>query len=313
MPLVFTNRWILSKSAFARIIILRPGVAEDAWSIDGIFSRGSALSAGYGVFVINLLRARERRAWMEKHLQERKLEHKEIVQAVEGAAIPAADIKRLYDEKRACYRAGRRFTPGELGCALSHVSACQHLLASEWPWALILEDDAFLAAETTKILAAAEAWLAVAEPRVLLLSPLRAYLRRSAKTLVDDYSLVRVHRAWNAHGYALNRAAATLIVLENQPVHLMADDWVGYQKACGLQVLGIDPYCIDVHALAADSQLEAERAQQRKVERTMKFRLRTLGEKIERHVRELLWLKPRYGIAKHVPGRLFQNTKQPPS
>lgn len=260
-------------------------------------------SRRYGIFVINLARAVARRQWMERHLHARGLDGWTIVDGVEGAAIPDAEIPRVYDDRRARHRAGRTFTRGEIGCSLSHRKACLMLLDSGLPWGLVLEDDAWLAEDAPALLGALDAWLVSDEPRVLLLSPLTGFLLRDARPLQGRYRMVRVHRAWNAHGYALNRAAARALASENDPVYLMADDWVGYRRGCGVEVRGVDPFCIGTHELAAQSQLEAERARQRKKERTLGFRLRSLRERLARHLVELLWLRPAYGIGRHGGGQ----------
>lgn len=263
------------------------------------------MQADFGVYVISLPGATARRAWMSAHLASRGIHPWSFVDGVDGRALGEAEVRERYDDQKGCLRAGRSFTRGEIGCALSHVKTCRLVAEAAQPWSLVLEDDARLAEDVQELLEPAAAWLSVDEPRVLLLSPLTAFLRRPAIPLAGRYRRVAVHRAWNAHGYALNRAAAALIAAENHPVHLMADDWVGYRRACrGLVINGIDPYAIGTASVAADSQLEGDRAKQRKTgrKRTLRHRLMQGRERLLRHLLEALWYRPFFGIGRHDSG-----------
>ncbi len=90
-------------------------------------------------WVINLDRAPERLAAISAQLQRLGLPWQRLP-AVDARALTPAQAAQL-DE--AAYRRKHGMTPvlGELGCYLSHVEAMRRFLASDAPFALLLEDD----------------------------------------------------------------------------------------------------------------------------------------------------------------------------
>lgn len=63
------------------------------------------------------------------------------VPAINGRALPAERIAKVYDARTNRARARHPLTPPEIGCYLSHISAWRALVSSDAPGALILEDD----------------------------------------------------------------------------------------------------------------------------------------------------------------------------
>ncbi len=163
----------------------------------------------FGIFVINLPEAVERRQRVLAHLVALGLDAN-VVEAVRGSRLSEDERALVADDARSVERYGRVLTPGELGCAMSHVRAYEEFLGSRHDFALILEDDAVLLPDAADLLASARmsAWLECAEPRLLLMTPIRAFLARGAVPFAAGYRLVKVRRAWEGYGYLVNRAAA---------------------------------------------------------------------------------------------------------
>jgi glycosyl transferase family 25 len=97
---------------------------------------------GLRTWVINLDRAPERLARIGGQLQRLQLP---------WTRLPAVDARSLSAEQRAALdeatyrrRHGKTSLPGELGCYLSHVQVMREFLASDAPFALVLEDDVLL-------------------------------------------------------------------------------------------------------------------------------------------------------------------------
>jgi glycosyl transferase family 25 len=104
--------------------------------------------------IINLARATERRATMERQCAALGL-IPEFLDATDGRALSDAD-RALVD-----HAARKRITPyplsdNEIGCALSHRRAMQRIIDNNWPMAVIIEDDARLSSEFPAILSAIE-------------------------------------------------------------------------------------------------------------------------------------------------------------
>jgi hypothetical protein len=96
------------------------------------------------VFVINLPRATERRAAVERRMQAIGLAY-EIVEAVDGRMLSPAELEVLCGPKRP-------FSPGEVGCYLSHMKVYRLIVERGVPVAAVLEDDAHRNPMVTELL-----------------------------------------------------------------------------------------------------------------------------------------------------------------
>ena len=260
------------------------------------------------VLVINLAEAVTRRERLSSHLAELGIGPVCWVGAVRGRDIPPAQRAAIAADSRSIARYGRVLTAGELGCALSHVKAYQQLLAGTEDYALVLEDDAVLVPEVVSLLSceAMRDWMNVSAPRVLLMTPIRSFLRRGRQPFCNGYARVQVRRAWEGYGYVINRAAAQVMCGVNTPAWLSADDWVAYRKLGGVDLCGLDPFCIG-YLETAVSQLEVDRRQAE----TAAGRSRSLGvrlAKLGRQLGDVLYYRPFIGLDRHQmpkgwPGR----------
>ena len=252
-------------------------------------------------YVINLPSASDRRAQMLKHLREHGLQDIRIFTGVLGAALSADERTREYDNVRAQATYGREFTAGEIGCGLSHLGVYQRMIDAGDNWAVVFEDDCQLRPGFLPVVESLSEWLRSTEPRVVLLSPLRGFLRRGAHHLDAEHQLVAIHRVWGAYAYALNRAAAEALLRANRPLWLMADDWIRYRKLTGLALHGVDPFQALPNELGAASHLAPERdASRAEAEDGVSTgRLQRRLAKLGRSLKEKLWLKPMYGLQRH--------------
>lgn len=82
-------------------------------------------------FFINLDRDLDRRALLEKELEQADISAERIA-AVDGRAVPDF-LKPFYDG---------RMSAGEVGCSASHLLICKTIIDRDLPFALVLEDDA---------------------------------------------------------------------------------------------------------------------------------------------------------------------------
>ena len=97
---------------------------------------------GLRTWVINLDRASERLARIGAQLQRLQLPWTRL-SAVDARAL-SAEQRAALDEATYRRRHGKTSLPGELGCYLSHVHVMREFLASDAPFALVLEDDVLL-------------------------------------------------------------------------------------------------------------------------------------------------------------------------
>ncbi|ACR02366.1 glycosyltransferase family 25 protein [Thauera aminoaromatica] len=251
-----------------------------------------------GIFIINLPEAVERRQRVSGHLAALGLDAT-VIEAVRGSTLSVAERASVADDPRSVGRYGRVLTPGELGCAMSHVRAYEQLLCSGHQFGLILEDDAVLLPDVANLLVSAEncLWLQSPHPRLLLMTPIRAFLARGAVPFAAGYRRVKVRRAWEGYGYLVNRAAADAMRRINSPAWLSADDWVAYRRFGSIELCGLDPFCIG-YLDTAPSQLEYDR---RRVE-TASGRSKSLKARVEKWQRQIMdavYYRPVFGLLHH--------------
>lgn len=258
-------------------------------------------------YVINLAEDKDRLAWMNSQSLSLGFESQLIVtKGINGNALSDAEILANYDSKQALSRTGREFTRGEIGCALSHLKAAQQLVHSSAPWAFILEDDTELSPDIPYMAPNFDRWLNHAAPRIVSLSPVRKFRLRNKESLVADFSLVKPIRAWGALCYGINQSAAKILLTENSPIRLCADDWVGFNRYLKIDVRGVDPFLAKLRTAPSDSHIEADRARVRR-HKSSKFRLKMMAERVTmapwRYVLEPIV----YGIGEHDSSDNFSN------
>ena len=109
---------------------------------NGSVVAGTSKPWGLQTWVINLDRAPQRLARISSQLKNLGLAFTRIA-AVDARALTEEQVRQL-DEPEFRRKHGMTPVMGELGCYLSHVRACELLLASNAAFALVLEDDVLL-------------------------------------------------------------------------------------------------------------------------------------------------------------------------
>ena len=195
------------------------------------------------IFVINLAEDTERRHSIEEQLTNLGLSH-EMLPAVKGKLLSPDDRRNSYDELRFVRNEGRSALPGELGCALSHIEAYRLVVERKLPYALILEDDAWLNPNVPQLLKAIERQYPPSEANVFLLTWFNALGSRKLGALWSSYHVADVKSAYCAHGYVVSNAAAEALVKALHPVRHLADCWNWLRRHRVVRVLAVVPTCI---------------------------------------------------------------------
>lgn len=113
-------------------------------------------------------------------------------------------------------------TPGELGCALSHISIYRKIVENNIPHALIVEDDITMNESLPLILH--KITELIGKKEIILLNQAKQYLSKVVRTLPGH----RVHPAAEADltcSYIITRDAAASMLKLLYPVWLLADRW----------------------------------------------------------------------------------------
>lgn len=210
-------------------------------------------------FVINLDTEIERKSYMSQQLQALGMGF-EIVSAVKGKALAPAVVGTVYDEQKTLAVQGKPLSLGEIGCALSHLSVYRRMIENDMPASLILEDDAQLNTDLSKVLQPlAKAITAETKPVVYLLTHLIRYKARPAQPIAPGYSRHPMVDACCAHGYLINKAAAKEMLQLFNPITYPIDAWKRIAETGRITIYGLNPYVIGHSRLAKDSNIEQAR------------------------------------------------------
>lgn len=196
------------------------------------------------VLVINLPEDAVRRASIEGQLRSSDLPY-EFIPAINGSVLSTEERRRNYDARRFARNEGRPALPGELGCALSHIAAYRLIVERQIPFALILEDDAWLNPNVSQLLEAIERRYRPEDRNVLLLTWVAAASnKKKGEFLWSTYFVADVKSAWCTHGYVVSRAAAEALIEALYPVRHLADCWNWLRRHGVVNVLAVVPTCI---------------------------------------------------------------------
>jgi len=159
------------------------------------------------IFVISLAREKVRRETMQKGLAGREHDF-EFFEATDGLKLAEAVYGHRMQAEWWYIMRGREFSPGEIGCFLSHYALWRHLVDTGTRYAIVLEDDARLEdgfpAVIHDLMSMRGDW------DVVMLSPKRIYaVDREIAALSTDRRLVRfARRVAGAVGYLIRLEAA---------------------------------------------------------------------------------------------------------
>jgi len=214
---------------------------------------------------INLARAADRRRNMERQFSALGMAF-ERLEAVDGQTLTPADRAMVDDNKR------RRITSyplseNEIGCWLSHRRVVESVAAGSDPWAAVVEDDAELAADFTRVLDAID----VQKPDFDFIFLHRKF--KSGEIFVPFWPLLRdlnIGRVGPAHmgaiGYVVSRQGAQKFLSYAPRFAHAVDKEIHRYWANGLNIYGLERPVV-VHADQGHSFIEETREQERPSER----------------------------------------------
>ncbi|MDP4004960.1 glycosyltransferase family 25 protein [Methylobacterium sp. NEAU K] len=172
-------------------------------------------------FAISIPRFRERHAYIAEHLARFWGPDFEII-GIDGDAAGQEISART------------GLTPGQVGCALSHLAVYETLVARKIPWALVVEDDVVLPHDIHDILVRIEATLRRGDVVLLYNRPqhLAAFSTVDAVS-IGDYRLclpMSMSGLGTTAAYVITRQAAEGILAANRPIVVAADNWTYFYE-----------------------------------------------------------------------------------
>lgn len=197
------------------------------------------------IFVINLLEDTVRRASIEKQLRELGMSY-EIFPGLSGKSLSPAEKAQHYYGKWFMRNVGRPAMPGELGCALSHIAIYRIIIERNLPYALILEDDAWLNPNIPYLLQAIEQKHSSEKNDIFLLTWVHAVADVGSEALWSSYRLSEMRIAHYTHGYVVSNAAAGALIQALYPIRDVADCWRRLRRHKIVKILAVYPPCITI-------------------------------------------------------------------
>jgi glycosyl transferase, family 25 len=186
---------------------------------------------------ISLDRSAERRAFLERQLDEHQFQHQRF-RAVEGTS-PAGEMPES-SKQRFLHAHGRHMRAGEAGCYLSHLGAMQQFLASDKQLAVILEDDAVL--DDPERLAGVLAKSHRHHYDFLRLQSRRRYMALPVAKIEQSTDLaINLTRSTGSTGYVVNRKAATTLLAALSTIEVPFDHAFDRPQYLGLKYRHAQP------------------------------------------------------------------------
>jgi GR25 family glycosyltransferase involved in LPS biosynthesis len=197
---------------------------------------------GVRIYVVSLPGSQARRESIASQLGALRLSF-EFVDAVFGRELPAEALERYRANQRRHAGWKRDLSPGEIGCALSHQSVYERVLAAGIGKAIILEDDVVLSEDFVRF----HALLMDGDPFprncVVLLgggegvTQFRYVITAVRGAVAIGQSAIRRcvgsdRYLWGTCCYAVDLETARRLRELNHDVKASADNW-GYFKRCG--------------------------------------------------------------------------------
>lgn len=210
-------------------------------------------------YIINLKTSESRREYILKEVEWYTCMEAELVEAVDGRLLSSAEKEKRFDIDRFAFRYGEYPFPGEIGCTLSHWECFRRLAESAEEVALILEDDVVFTRrervqETVKMCAKI---LKEKGSGIISLSfPYR--IGSFGRSLVYDYSLYRIWKAFGTQAYLIHRITAEKLLGVKPSVR--ADDYM-YLNLAGIKIYGVLPWMstgLSFNEISSEVQLSQE-------------------------------------------------------
>lgn len=212
-------------------------------------------------FVINLAKDTVRKNNMINKLSDLNLDY-EFIDATYGPDIADADLPYFYNESRAI-KVRTTLAKSEVGCALSHIKIYQKIVQENLPYAVVLEDDVTINADTSDVIAILEkdGYLKRDASDIILLGGGRfRYSNWYIQKITDKYRFVPVYdRAWGAYGYIITNTAARSLLSNLVPVHTVIDYWDYYARNRWVSLKAVIPKLITIADDGVNSNIELDR------------------------------------------------------
>ena len=170
-------------------------------------------------FLINLDRHPDRLAAAQTRLSQAGVEAIRLP-AVDGASLSPAARRAAVARFHALLARGKLYTPGQIGCTLSHQAVYRRMIDKDIPAALVFEDDVLLTPDFPASLATAESLLDADHQQVFLFSD-----GTQTPLSGDGRAFIRARDGDCSEAYLITLPAARELLRVNSPMVVTLDSW----------------------------------------------------------------------------------------
>jgi glycosyl transferase, family 25 len=211
-------------------------------------------------FAISLPRYPERYKHIEKQLQEKVVDRYEIL-GVDGRALSLFEVVAAEEKARG-------MSPGQVGCALSHLAVYRRMKELNLPHAFVVEDDVVLPGNIESIVSACLPYL-TGRSVISLYSPRPSptpYSSRGAPVLPQGQLLspTTTLDTQTTTAYLIGSDAAAAIIGCNSPVRHIADHWFAFYAEGAIEKVLLH-YPMPVNVAHFDSSIVYDRGYRTKL------------------------------------------------
>lgn len=254
------------------------------------------------IYVISLAGQTGRRERISRSLQSGPLDF-EFVDAVLGVDLLALEQSLGVRRKLFSARIGRRMTPGEIGCSLSHKKVLERFLGTDASWCLILEDDAAVTSGQLEALRDLQASLpAVNGVEIVKLGGISGATRTARGQFAGQgrgWVLVETVTFGSCtHGYIVSRDGAAKLAATIEPITEPYDCFLRSVHRHRCSVFETSPWLVDLQDdFLATSTIEMDRGREEialKASDLLAHRANVFGYNISRKLWGLRRFGPRF-------------------
>lgn len=191
-------------------------------------------------FLINLDKDKDRLAAADAQLKKLGIAY-ERFPAVYGKEMPTAERRRCLARFHTYMAHGIIWSPGQMGCTLSHLFLYKKMIDENIPVAVIFEDDAQFSDDFPKALVAVEKFMDLNKSQVILFSDHSDNVNQRLEDCSGEVKVIPIPGDICSEGYLITLPAAKEIYRVNFPMVVMVDAWTRYRKRGHIELFRTEP------------------------------------------------------------------------
>lgn len=241
------------------------------------------------IFIVNLKKSIEKRTQLESQFQKLSIDNYQFIEAVYGADLTEEEIRGYVYDYPNCF-----LTPGEIGCALSHIQIYKMMVEEEIPYALVLEDDVTLPDDFADFLQAIKPSIEKPYAKIITLAEANkiSLLRRFFR--YKDFGEYTAVTAFCTYAYLVNIAAARNLSENLLPVKYEADMLIHFRENGWLKQFNVlyPQYIHPMEGFSEQSDLKDERRPFKRERHEYKKRIlreRPLSVRLKNRLMRAFW------------------------